>query len=166
MCVISFSLQWVNREMIFFLSFWNDNSTTPDKKGYSDKYYFYLSQRMTKPTTRPVWPVKTQISLYIYLVWQGFIPIWTARGCRMKAFREDWSDCMMHRLIWVFTGRTSLIVGLSCAGSFFHENIYCGYSLEISLQFNLCFYGENEKYPYLWLKKVLYQEQWKISSFY
>ena len=42
--------------------------------------YKHMSQRTTKPTIRPVWPAKTQISLYIHLVWQGFsfIPLWIA----------------------------------------------------------------------------------------
>ena len=39
-----------------------------------------LSQCTTKPTIRPVWPAKTQISLDIHPVWQGFsfIPLWEA----------------------------------------------------------------------------------------
>ena len=32
----------------------------------------YMSEHTTKPTIRPVWPMKTQISLYIHPVWQGF----------------------------------------------------------------------------------------------
>ena len=50
-----------------------------------------LSQRMTKPSLRPVWPAKTQNSLYIHQVWQGFssIPLW------MKAV---WGTCYQRRL--------------------------------------------------------------------
>ena len=42
-----------------------------------------MSQRTTKPTIRPVWPAKTQISLYTHPVWQGFlfIPLWIHKGC-------------------------------------------------------------------------------------
>ena len=62
---------------------------------------------------RPVWPAKTQISLYIHPVWQGFsfIPLWIAwRLLRTHAISKD-SDqtARMRRLIWVFTGLTSLI---------------------------------------------------------
>ena len=57
---------------------------------------------------------KTQISLYIHPVWQGFsfIPLWiTRRLYKAYAICKDWSDCWMNKLIWVFAGRTSLIVG-------------------------------------------------------
>ena len=39
---------------------------------------YHLNQRTTKPTIWSVWPAKTQISLYIHPVWQGFsfIPFW------------------------------------------------------------------------------------------
>ena len=55
-----------------------------------------LSQRTTKPTIRPVWPAKTQISRYIHPVWQGFsfIPVWIARRHRMHI----WSAKTLIRL--------------------------------------------------------------------
>ena len=53
---------------------------------------YKMSQRTTKPTITPVWPEKTQISLYIHQVWQGFsfIPLWIALRLRKAhAISED-----------------------------------------------------------------------------
>ena len=72
-----------------------------------------LSQCTTNPTTGTVLPAKTKITLYIYPVWQGisFIPLWKARKLYYThAISED-SDqtARMHRMIWVFAGRTNLV---------------------------------------------------------
>ena len=57
---------------------------------------------------------KSQISLYINHVWQGFlfIPLWIAQSpFKARAISEDsYQTALMRRLIWVFGGRTSLIV--------------------------------------------------------
>ena len=44
-----------------------------------------------------------------------------------------WSDCAMCRLIWVFAGCTSLIVGFVVHNSFIlflYETLHCGYTLK------------------------------------
>ena len=55
-----------------------------------------MSQHTTKPTVRPVWSAKTQISQYIHSVWQGFsfIPLLIAwKLLKAHALSKDWSDC-------------------------------------------------------------------------
>ena len=48
----------------------------------NEKVFKYLSQCKIKPTIRPVWSAKTQISLYVHPVWQGFlfIPLEVVEG--------------------------------------------------------------------------------------
>ena len=80
---------------------------------------YNMSQRMTKHIIWSLWPAKTQISLCISPVWQGFLSILLWIDWRMwkaHAISED-SDqtARMRRLIWVFAGRTSLIVGFTVA---------------------------------------------------
>ena len=66
---------------------------------------------MTKSIIRPVWPAKTQVSLYIYPVWQqfSFIPLliaqrlWKAHTISKDSDQTAW----MYRVIWVFAGHTS-----------------------------------------------------------
>ena len=74
----------------------------------------HLSQLTTNPTIRPVWPAKTQFSLYIHPLWQGFlfIQLWTACCCRrhMRSAKTV-QTVRMHRLIRVFIHGTSVIVG-------------------------------------------------------
>ena len=77
-------------------------------------YIYKICQRTTKPTIRSVWSAKTQISLYIYPVWQGFsfITLWIAwRLLKAHSISED-SDqtARMRSLIWIFAYRTSLLV--------------------------------------------------------
>ena len=78
-------------------------------------YAINMSQHRTKSTKRPVWWANTPVSLCIQPAWLGFslILLWIA--CRLKkahAISED-SDqtARMRSLIWVFAGRTRLIVG-------------------------------------------------------
>ena len=58
---------------------------------------------MTKPTKRYVRPAKTQISMGIRPVWSDY---------SMFAWRK-----LMPRLIWVFAGRTVILLVLSWGGS-------------------------------------------------
>ena len=61
-------------------------------------------------TIIPVWP--TKVRLHILPVWLKFSPFspWIAwKLWKAYAISEDWS-AWMHRLIWVFAGRTSLIL--------------------------------------------------------
>ena len=78
------------------------------------KKSLYMGQRTTKPTTRPMWPAKTQISLYIHSVWKGFslVSLWIAkRLLKVQAISEDTDQtARMRRLVWVFAGGTSVIV--------------------------------------------------------
>ena len=75
----------------------------------------YMSQYTTKPAIRPVRPAKTQISLYIHPVWQGFsfTPLRIVqRLYKANAISKDSDQIVwMCRLILVFAGHTSLIVG-------------------------------------------------------
>ena len=84
---------------------WLSESIALDKALYSTRncYIFlispqkHMSQLTTKPTIRPVWLAKTQISLYIHPVWQGFlfIPLRIAQRLLKKAHEQWrlWSDC-------------------------------------------------------------------------
>ena len=74
----------------------------------------YLSQRITKPTIRPMWPAKTQLSLHIHPVQARVHRL--SLFCSPEAVEDTWSaktdqTTQMCRLIWVFAGHTSLIVG-------------------------------------------------------
>ena len=64
--------------------------------------YNHMSQHMKKPTIWPMWPAKTQISLYIHTVWQGFlfIPLWIAHRLEKAHVISEDSDrtAKMHRL--------------------------------------------------------------------
>ena len=69
-----------------------------------------LIQCTTNPKVRPVWPAKTQISLYIHPVWQefSFIPLWTTwRSNQPRLWRlhwcADWSESSLvaQVLLWV-----------------------------------------------------------------
>ena len=86
-----------------------------------------MNQRMTKATIRLVLPAKTQVSLHIHPAWQRllFIPLWTTwRLKKAHAISGD-SDqpARMRRLIWVFAGRTSIVVGFVVRWlSFYYNN--------------------------------------------
>ena len=74
-----------------------------------------MSQRTTKPTIRHVRLAKTQISLRIRAVWSEsslmacafYSPLAIQRGVNENPWHTGW----MYRLIGIFAGRTSLIVG-------------------------------------------------------
>ena len=82
----------------------------------------YLSRLVTKPTKRHMHPAKTQISLSIRAVWsESSLSAWRKRGslATQWAHSEDSDQTgRMPRLIWVFTGRTVILLVLSWGGSY------------------------------------------------
>ena len=82
--------------------------------------YPKMSRLMTKPT-KWVHPVKTQISLGICPVWSELLLCaqWVAKDPRFLHADSEDSDQTgwMHRLIWVFAGRTLILLVLTCRGS-------------------------------------------------
>ena len=80
-------------------------------------YVCWFSQRTTKQTIGPVWPAKTQISLYILLVWLvfSFIPLWIARRLlKAHAISED-SDQTARMSKPVFLVKYGNVINLSSA---------------------------------------------------
>ena len=84
--------------------------------------YAYLSRDMTKPTKWHVRSAKTQFSLGIRPVWsESSLSAWRKLG----SLATHWADSedsdqigRMPRLIWVFAGRTVILLVLSWGGSF------------------------------------------------
>ena len=80
-----------------------------------------MSHLMTKPTKWPVHPAKTQISLGICPVWSvTSLSAWMHIGSLAThwAHSEDSDQTgRMPRLIWVFAGRTFILLVLSWGGS-------------------------------------------------
>ena len=78
--------------------------------------------RYDKTNTVGVRPAKTQISLGIHPVWSGSSPsAWRKLGSLAThwAYSEDSDQTgWMPRLIWVFAGRTLILLVLSGRGSF------------------------------------------------
>ena len=80
-----------------------------------------MSRLVTKPTKWHVRPAKTQISLGIRPVWsESSQSAWSKLG----SLATHWADSedsdqtgQMPRLIWVFTGRTVILLVLSRGGS-------------------------------------------------
>ena len=83
-----------------------------------------MSRDMTKPTVT-VRPAKTQISLGIRPVWsESSLSAWRKLGSLAThwAHSEDSGQTgRMPRLIWVFAGRTLILLVLSCRGSYIVE---------------------------------------------
>ena len=79
-----------------------------------------MSRLMTKPTKWHVRPAKTQISLGIHTVWSGSsLSAWRklASLATHWAHSEDSDQTgRIPRLIWVFAGRTLILLVLSCRG--------------------------------------------------
>ena len=80
---------------------------------------------MTKPTKWHVRPAKTQISLGIRRVWsKSSLSAWRNIGASAThwAHSEDSDQTgRMPRLIWVFAGRTVILLVLSWGGSFYYS---------------------------------------------
>ena len=71
-----------------------------------------------KPTKWHVRPAKTQISLGIRPVWLVFaVRSMISKAFLMRTAKTDQTG-RMPRLIWVFAGRTVILLVLSCRGSF------------------------------------------------
>ena len=81
------------------------------------------SHHMKKPTKSPVCPAKTQISLGIWPVWSEswLCAQWVAKDPSfLQADSEDSDQTgQMPRLIWVFAGRTAILLVFSCTGSYY-----------------------------------------------
>ena len=92
-----------------------------------------LSHSTTKLTTWPVRPVKTQISLCIRPVWSesSLCHQCVAKDPRFLPADSEESDQTgrMPRLIWVFAGRTVILLVLSCVGSFVSRSSPFSFSL-------------------------------------
>ena len=95
-------------------------------------------------------PAKTQISLGIRPVWSVSL-LCAQRVAKDPSIHADSEDSdqtgQMPRLIWVFTGRTTTLLVLSCGGSYWwyiaYLNSNCfslGFSLSLSLVFWNCFW--------------------------
>ena len=80
-----------------------------------------MSHDMTKPNKMSVCPAKTQISLGICPVWSesSLCAQWVAKDPKVLRVHSEDSDQtgQMHRLIWVFAGRTLILLVLSCRSS-------------------------------------------------
>ena len=88
--------------------------------------YSDMSRLMTKPTKWHVRPAKTQISLGIRPVWsESSLSAWRMLGSLAThwAHSEDSDQTgQMPRLIWVFAGRTIILLVLSWGGSYLGSN--------------------------------------------
>ena len=86
-------------------------------------YYFSMGHRMTNKMT--VHPAKTQISLHIHLVWSESLlsAQWVAEDPSFLHADSKDSDQtgQMPRLIWVFSGRTVILLVLTWGGSYGFE---------------------------------------------
>ena len=83
----------------------------------------HLSHLMTKPTKWHVRPAKAQISLGICPVWSesSLCTQWVAKDPSFLHVDSEDSDQTrwMTRLIWVFAGRTVILLVLSWVSSFY-----------------------------------------------
>ena len=81
--------------------------------------YYYLSRLMTKPTKWHVRPAKTQISLGIRPVWsESSLSAWR----KLVSLATHWAqsqDSDQTGRIWVFAGRTVILLVLSWGDSFY-----------------------------------------------
>ena len=92
-----------------------------------------MSRLMTKPTKWHVHPAKTQISLGIRPVWSdSSLSAWRKLGSLAigSIAIERTAKTLIRlgpRLIWVFAGRTLILLVLSCRGSIFMINLHISY---------------------------------------
>ena len=91
------------------------------RKTIQKQVWKQMSRIMTKPTKWHVRPAKTQISLGVRPVWsESSLFAWRKLGSLATHWaRSEDSDQSgrMPRLIWVFAGRTLILLVLSCRGS-------------------------------------------------
>ena len=97
-------------------------------------FCWLFEPRHDKTNKMSVRPAKTQISLGIRLVWSesSLCAQWVAKGPKfLQADSEDSDQTgRMARLIWVFAGRTLILLVLSCRGSFCNRFLWLTKSLK------------------------------------
>ena len=83
--------------------------------------FYHVSRIVTKPTKWYVYPAKTQISLGIHPVWsESSLSAWRKLGSLATHWtysKDSDQTGQMPRLIWVFAGRTVILLVLSWGGS-------------------------------------------------
>ena len=84
--------------------------------------------RHNKTNKMSVRPAKTQISMGICPVWSESSPCAELVAKDRSFLHADSEDPdqtgRMPRLIWVFAGRTAILLVLSCRGSYFHYTVH------------------------------------------
>ena len=105
--------------------------------------------RHDKTNNVAVRPAKTQISLGICPVWsESSLSTWRKLGSLATHWvhSEDSDQTrQMPRLIWVFAGRTLILLVLSCRGSFQFVSF-----IMFLLLFLLGFYGPSQLFNFFW----------------
>ena len=86
-----------------------------------------IEPRHDKTNKMSVRPAKTQISLDIRPVWSSLCAHLVAKDLSFLHADSGDSDQTgrMPRLIWVFAGRTSILLALSCRGSYVYVRLMC-----------------------------------------
>ena len=107
-------------------SIWNCRCAKVSRKIIHFYQEFHIHEpRHDKTNKMSVRPAKTQISLGIRPVWsESSLSAWRNLGSLAShwAHSEDSDQTgRMPRLIWVFAGRTHILLGLSCRGSYLFE---------------------------------------------
>ena len=96
---------------------------------------------MTKPTKWHVSPAKTQINLGIRPVWsESSLSAWRKLGSLATHWAHSEDSGRMPRLIWVFAGRTVILLVLSAGGSLlsslFFIKLYPWYPLSLFVNYS------------------------------
>ena len=82
---------------------------------------------MTKPTIRPVLPAKTQISLYInttqYDKGSQYPSLDSLEAVEGAISKDSDQTAQMCRPVWVFAGRSNLIVGFVMCWLIYHKQL-------------------------------------------
>ena len=106
---------------------------------------------MSKPTKWHVRPAKTQISLGIHPVWsESSLSAWRKLGSLATHWKHSENSDQtgrMPRLIWVFTGRTVILLVLSWGGSNKHEVTLATFSIAVVTGYFLLFEPQSVKIP-------------------
>ena len=88
-----------------------------------------MSRLMIKPTKWHVRPAKTQISLGICPAWsESSLSAWRKFGSLAAHWahsKDSDQTGRMPRLIWVFAGRTVILLVLSWGGSYLLGSVWC-----------------------------------------
>ena len=144
MVKIAQNLVWYARKLSKFISTKSANGSAVMYRRYTYEPPHDKTNKMT------VCPAKTQISLGIHPVWsESSLSVWRKLGSLAThwAHSEDSVQTgRMPRLIWVFAGRTVILLVLSWGGSYVHAAVvtitafYWWYSVEFPA-FNLHYVG-------------------------